>query len=300
MMARRLLLLAATMLLAASGCDRQAERVDEAPPEAANVGGGGGEEEAPVAEEAPAAAAEKEAPVYDPNDPCLTGEEVDVSAAKLPAPDSINTATKAPVPADLERYVEGLAGQGPLCATIDTSEGTIHCRLFEERTPRTVANFVGLARGLKAFYDPNTEEPRTGERFYDGTKVHRVIPDFMIQMGDRAGTGAGTPGYRFGDEVDRELRHDRGGLLSMANAGPGTNGSQFFVTEVATPWLDDKHTIFGHCAEVDVVEKITAVPKKPSPDPRMPPSEPLEPVVLESITFARGGPAPVLKSDEQQ
>ena len=309
MMARRLFLAAAAVtLLASGGCDRQAERTDEVTPHATDTPPGAvgevadpaapvADPAAPVADPAapvadPAAPVAQPGPVYDPSDPCLVGTEVDVAGAKLPEADPVSTATQAPVAEDLERYVEGVAGQGPLCATIATSEGTVHCRLFEERAPRTVANFVGLTRGLKAFVDPNDNQPRAGERFYDGTRLHRVIPNFMIQMGDRAGTGAGTPGYRFGDEFDQELRHDRGGLLSMANAGPGTNGSQFFITEVATPWLDDRHTIFGHCKELDVIKKITGVPKKPSMDPRNPPSEPLEPVILESITVARGGPAP--------
>lgn len=114
-------------------------------------------------------------------------------------------------------------------ATISTSKGDIHVDLFADQAPLTVANFVNLAR----------------RGFYDGLKFHRVIADFMIQGGCPLGTGTGGPGYRFKDEFDKGLRHDRPGRLSMANAGPGTNGSQFFITHVATPWLDDAHTVFG-------------------------------------------------------
>jgi peptidyl-prolyl cis-trans isomerase A (cyclophilin A) len=142
-------------------------------------------------------------------------------------------------------------------ALFDTTEGKFKVRLFADKTPKTVENFVTLADGTK-----------TGQPFYDGTVFHRVIPKFMIQGGDPEGTGRGGPGYRFADEFHPELRHSKPGLLSMANAGPNTNGSQFFVTVAATPWLDNKHSIFGEVTEgYDVVQKISELPRNPSDRP---------------------------------
>jgi peptidyl-prolyl cis-trans isomerase A (cyclophilin A) len=136
-------------------------------------------------------------------------------------------------------------------AVFDTSEGTFTVRLFADKAPGTVENFVNLAEGTK-----------TGKPFYDGTIFHRVIPNFMIQGGDPQGTGRGGPGYQFADEFHKELNHSKPGILSMANAGPNTNGSQFFVTVAATPWLDNKHTVFGEVTEgYDVVRKISETPR---------------------------------------
>ena len=146
-------------------------------------------------------------------------------------------------------------GEGPLMARFVTSAGDIEAELYEDDTPQTVANFVALAQGDVEWQRPDGR--RTREPLYTGTVFHRVIPDFMIQGGCPQGTGTGGPGWRFRDEFRPHLRHDGPGVLSMANAGPNTNGSQFFITEVATPWLDGKHTVFGKVTKgVELVPKI--------------------------------------------
>jgi peptidylprolyl isomerase len=146
-----------------------------------------------------------------------------------------------------------------LYADMETSKGRILLQLEFEKTPLTVANFVGLAEGTKNYSKVPGEPPKAqGKPFYDGLTFHRVIPDFMIQGGDPLGNGSGGPGYQFRNEIDPSLKHDRPGTLSMANAGPDTNGSQFFITHKDTPWLDGKHTVFGHVVEgQNVVNKIT-------------------------------------------
>jgi peptidyl-prolyl cis-trans isomerase A (cyclophilin A) len=165
-------------------------------------------------------------------------------------------------------------------AILETSQGSIVCRLFEKEAPKTVANFVGLAEGTKEFSDPRSGQ-KTKRPYFDGLAFHRVIPDFMIQGGCPLGTGTGGPGYKFGDEFHPSLRHDKAGKLSMANAGPGTNGSQFFVTVAVTPWLDNKHSIFGEVVEgQDVATKISQLPRDSSDRPRTP-------VVLERVRIER-------------
>jgi peptidyl-prolyl cis-trans isomerase A (cyclophilin A) len=155
-------------------------------------------------------------------------------------------------------------------AVFETSEGNIVVRLLEKEAPNTVANFVGLAEGTKEFSDAKTGQ-KTKRPFYDGLVFHRVIPQFMIQGGCPEGTGRGGPGYRFADEFHPSLNHSLPGKLSMANAGPGTNGSQFFITVAATPWLDKKHSIFGEVVEgQSVADKISKVPRDASDRPRTP------------------------------
>ena len=146
-------------------------------------------------------------------------------------------------------------GKGDLYAIFQTSQGNITVRLFEKDAPETVANFVGLATGSKEWTDPRSHA-KTHAKLYDGTVFHRVIPSFMIQGGDPLGTGTGDPGYRFKDEFQSGKKFDKPGLLAMANAGPNTNGSQFFITEVPTPHLNNRHTIFG-----EVVKGFELVPK---------------------------------------
>jgi peptidyl-prolyl cis-trans isomerase A (cyclophilin A) len=145
-------------------------------------------------------------------------------------------------------------------ATFTTSLGSFTIRLFPETAPKTVENFVGLANGSKEWIDPKTREKVAGRSLYEGTVFHRVIPEFMIQGGDPLGTGTGGPGYRFADETSPSDRFDRPGILAMANAGPNTNGSQFFITVKATPWLNGRHTIFGEVTSgMDVVLAISGV-----------------------------------------
>jgi len=167
-----------------------------------------------------------------------------------------------------------------LHAHFTTTEGSFTIRLFDTEVPNTVANFVGLAEGTKEYADPKTGQKTTG-KFYDGLVFHRVIDNFMIQGGCPLGTGTGGPGYKFGDEFNPALRHDKPGILSMANAGPGTNGSQFFITLVPTPWLDNRHSVFGEVTSgMDVVQKIgsskTGVMDRP-----------VTPIVIQSVTIER-------------
>ncbi|MBC7692111.1 MAG: peptidylprolyl isomerase [Methylotenera sp.] len=158
-------------------------------------------------------------------------------------------------------------GKG-LYAIFDTTLGEIVAKLEEEKTPETVKNFVGLATGEKEYTDPRNNQKGT-EPFYDGTVFHRVIKNFMIQAGDRLGQGTGGPGYRFKDEFDKSLKHDVPGILSMANAGPNTNGSQFFITLVPTSWLDGKHSVFGKVVKgMETVNAIGGAATGPMDRPR--------------------------------
>lgn len=165
-----------------------------------------------------------------------------------------------------------------LYATFQTSLGNITCELYPDKAPATVANFIGLATGTKEWADPYTREIKKAP-LYNKTIFHRIIPNFMIQGGDPTGTGRGGPGYQFADEFTPTLSHDRPGRLSMANAGPNTNGSQFFITQVPTPWLNYHHTIFGQVVEgMDVVLKMVAVERNQA-------DKPLKDIVLSQVVI---------------
>src|SRR6266853_3994162 len=175
-----------------------------------------------------------------------------------------------------------MARQPGTYATFNTSEGNIVCRLFEKDAPKTVQNFTDLAEGKREWRHPSTGK-KSSDRLYDGTIFHRVIPDFMIQGGDPQGTGTGGPGYQFEDETKGSShRFDKAGKLAMANAGPNTNGSQFFITVANTDWLSGKHTIFGEVVEgQDIVEKISKVPRSRQGD------RPNKEVVVKSVKIER-------------
>jgi peptidyl-prolyl cis-trans isomerase A (cyclophilin A) len=186
-------------------------------------------------------------------------------------------------------------GEGQLYARLHTNQGAMVVRLHEDKAPKTVANFVALANGTVDWVDPVTRLPGKGTSMYEGVKFHRVIPGFMIQVGDPRSKhpasadnrwGTGGPGYRFADEFHPDLKHDTGGILSMANSGPGTNGSQFFITEKATPHLDRKHSVFGKVvAGQDVIAKIANVPRGAGDKPN-------QDVVLQKIELFRSTAAP--------
>jgi peptidyl-prolyl cis-trans isomerase A (cyclophilin A) len=165
-------------------------------------------------------------------------------------------------------------------AVLETTLGKITCRLFEKEAPKTVQNFIGLAEGTKEWTDPKTNK-KMKKPFYDGLIFHRVIPQFMVQGGDPLGIGVGGPGYAFEDEFSPNLTFDVPGKLAMANAGPNTNGSQFFITQTATPWLNGRHTIFGQVVEgQEVVDKMIAAPRGPN-------DKPVTDIVIKKMTILR-------------
>jgi peptidyl-prolyl cis-trans isomerase A (cyclophilin A) len=202
--------------------------------------------------------------------------------AKEPAPPSAEVS--APVAGDLDTYLKDMPGPGKLLATIETSMGTFHCELFHDKAPIAVASFVGLATGKKPWKNPKTGETATNTPYFDGLTFHRVIPGFMIQGGDPLGMGVGGPGYTFDNEIDRSLKMEAG-TLAMANAGQrgghGTNGSQFFITEVPRHELEGGYTIFGRCKEPDLVKKIAEVPRNDQ-------DKPDTAVTIQHVTISRG------------
>ena len=165
-------------------------------------------------------------------------------------------------------------------AHFETSVGNFKIKLFNDLVPKTVENFVGLAEGTKEFTDAKTGE-KTKRPFYDGLVFHRVIKDFMIQGGCPRGAGTGDPGYKFADEFSATLKHNKPGILSMANSGPNSNGSQFFITVVPTPWLDNRHSIFGEVVEgYNIVEAISKARTAPG-------DKPLETIVLKTVKIVK-------------
>jgi peptidyl-prolyl cis-trans isomerase A (cyclophilin A) len=233
-----------------------------------------------------------------PPDKIIPKEEIIGAGKEAPKPDleKIFEAPKCAEPTSpdplhgtftLEQALEGLPGKGNPVATITTSMGKLTCELYADKAPSTVANFVGLARGLRDWWNPRTCQ-WVKKPFYDGLIFHRIIPQFMIQGGCPLKNGSGSPGYRFADEFSPDLKHDKVGTLSMANAGPDTNGSQFFIidkwdeAEGPPTRLDGKHTVFGLCTPPDVVFKIARVPQTGKPYNR-----PLEDVVIESVSITR-------------
>ncbi len=171
-----------------------------------------------------------------------------------------------------------LKGNGPIVAKIDTSKGALQCKLFDDKAPVTVANFIGLATGKRAWRDPSSGT-WVNKPAYDGTTFHRIIKGFMIQGGDAKGNGSGEPGYVIKDEIWSGAKHDKAGLLCMANRGPNTNGAQFFITDAAAAHLDGGYTIFGECAPEQIVHDIASVEVRGE--------RPSTPVTIKSVTISR-------------
>ena len=211
--------------------------------------------------------------------------------AQQTAPPASTPSASSPAPASSQDLPDSPGAQTPVTlqptgptAVFDTSMGRITCKLFSKEAPETVANFIGLAEGTKDWTNPDTKKKMHGVPLYNGTKFHRVIPDFMIQGGDPLGNGMGDPGYYFKDEFNPNLNFDVPGRLAMANSGPNTNGSQFFITEAPQPSLDQKYNIFGQCddSSVLVVKSIARVQRNTV-------DTPVDPVILNKVTIVREG-----------
>ena len=211
-------------------------------------------------------------------------------SALLIAASSVAVAQDAPKPPDIPDAPAATAPvqvqpNGPT-AVIDTTMGRLTCQFFQKQAPLAVANFIGLANGTKEWTDSNTNKKVRGKHFFDGLTFHRVIPGFMIQGGDPLGNGLGDPGYAFDDEFDPDLNFDVPGRLAMANSGPNTNGSQFYITEVAYPSLNQHYTIFGQCddSSVEVVKTIARVDRDAD-------DKPVVPVKIVKVTIVPAGQA---------
>jgi peptidyl-prolyl cis-trans isomerase A (cyclophilin A) len=220
----------------------------------------------PVVEDPPKA--------VEPTKPTPTEEALTPSNAKA-SPDGDPANGKF----TLTEALDGLPASGPITATMKTTLGTMKCKLYDDKAPNTVANFVGLARGLRPWKEPGTGN-WVKRPIYDGTTFHRVIKGFMIQGGDPKGNGTGEPGYVIPDEIWSGAKHDRAGLLCMANRGPNTNGAQFFITDASAPHLDKGYTIFGECSPVSVVHTIAST--------KVMGERPMTDVTISSVTIARG------------
>jgi peptidyl-prolyl cis-trans isomerase A (cyclophilin A) len=271
------------LLAGALGCDR---------------GGGEPGEHEPAAADTPKKSVESSAAKPSEPSPAASDDDnVDIIRAKTKNGDEAAIAVKAPdgwavVRAPdtpdphggkltLAEATKGLDKKGALAAQIATSMGSIYCDLFEKDAPNTVANFVGLARGKRKFWDAQKLE-WTARPYYDGTSFLRVMPGFMIQGGDHTGTGRGGIGYRIADEIKPGQKSDRAGLLQMATRGPGTGEAQFFITTRPAPHIDGKFTIFGQCAPIGVVQAISLVPSSGKPL-----HTPLTPIAIEKVEVQR-------------
>lgn len=252
-----------------------AQRAEEAARSASVHAGEAATPEAVAEEGGDAAGGSEDSPRFAPGDEPELGMSLEDMKAYA-------TAQGDPEGGDftLDEALAGLEGEGELWVRMEMKEGALECRLLPEQAPRTVANFVGLARGTRASQDPVTRD-WVRKPYYDGTAFHRVIEGFMIQAGDPTGTGRGNAGYVIPDELTPELRHDAAGMLSMANRGPGTGSSQFFITLAPTPHLDDKHTIFGRCTE-DTIVLAETIAATGGPDDR-----PTQPQVIERVVIDR-------------
>ncbi len=212
----------------------------------------------------------------------LIGLMIPLAKAEGPAGQTSEQASKAP-------------SEPGLYMTFETDLGSLRCKLFEKEAPIEVAKIVGLATGKISYTDPRTKQRVKGKRFYDGLTFHRVIPQFMIQGGDPLGTGYGSaegPGFPYQDEFVATLKFDVPGRLALANAGPNTNGSQFFISEIPLPYLNNKHTIFGQCGNLEVVKAIARVPRDENDVPK-------KPVVIKRVIVERVGPAPANAPESQ-